>query len=601
MRTTVHMMPASFDVIDRMDGQRSGDVKASNPDDWDSSHHVRVENFLSARRSGGMESTLEAVSKRPSDAIAFRPIFALPRAVVGLAYIGSYVLLDWVSFVQPITPFGITPWSPGTGLGFVIVLLFGPRMIPYLFIAPLLADLVNLPTFPPWSVELPAAALIGGGYAAASMILLRPSVRFDPALSSLRDLLLLMLVALVSASFVALAYVGLMVTAGLLSIEELAPATLRYWVGDFIGIMVVTPFALIALTHGRTIPASLESTLQIVAIIAALALIFGFAHEQQFQLFYLLFLPIVWMAVRAGLEGVSAGILITQIGLIVGVELYGKDPHDFIAYQLLMLILAMTGLVAGELVTERRRTEFELRLHRESLAQIARRGNLGELAAAIAHEINQPLTAAGTYTRLVTDALHEGDPDIVVVAGTAEKAAAQVERAAEVVRRLRALVRLDRSARAPCNVEWIIRKTVALCQPALDHSRSVVRWTTAADLPSVMVDMLQIEQTLLNIMRNSMEAIEESDRPNGVINIEAALKDPRVVEIRVADNGPGFPPDFIDSFLPFTSKKKEGLGIGLSLCRSIVEAHGGRLWLNRDAGGAEVRFTLPVAEEIHHD
>jgi C4-dicarboxylate-specific signal transduction histidine kinase len=365
--------------------------------------------------------------------------------------------------------------------------------------------------------------------------------------------------------------------------------------------MVITPFALIVLTRRLAIRAPLESTLQIAAIIAALAFIFGFANEQQFQLFYLLFLPIVWMAVRAGLEGVSVGILITQIGLIVGVELYGREPHDLMAYQLLMLILATTGLVAGELVTERRRTEFELRLHRESLARIARRGNLGELAAAIAHEINQPLTAAGTYTRLVTDALHEGDPDLLMVAGTAEKAAAQVERAAEVVRRLRALVRLDRRGRAPCNVERMIRETVTLCQPALDRSRSVVRWSTAADLPSVMVDMLQIEQTLLNLMRNSMEAIEESDHRNGVINIDAASKDSRVVEIRVADNGPGFPPDFIEPFVPFTSRKKEGLGIGLSLCRSIVEAHGGRLWLNRDARGAEVHFTLPVAEEIHHD
>jgi two-component system, LuxR family, sensor kinase FixL len=102
-------------------------------------------------------------------------------------------------------------------------------------------------------------------------------------------------------------------------------------------------------------------------------------------------------------------------------------------------------------------------------------------------------------------------------------------------------------------------------------------------------------------LRNSMEAIEESRHRDGVINIEAASNDPRVVEIRVADNGPGFPPDFIDPFVPFASRKKEGLGIGLSLCRSIVESHGGRLWLNREARGAEVHFTLPVVQEIDHD
>jgi two-component system sensor kinase FixL len=593
-------MRAFFATGDRTDQQRLAELAASNADKSDPGNPAWMENFSSLGRIG-MDPTIEAVSKPRSGATPFQRIYELPKDVVGLGYLGGYVLLDWVSGVHPIMSFGITPWNPGTGLGLVIVVLFGGRMIPYLFIAPLLADLVNLPTWPPWGVELTTAALIGGGYVAAAGFLLRPSLHFDPTLSSLRDLALLLLTATASASFVALSYVGLLVAVGTLPIEELAAAALRYWVGDLIGILVVTPLALIVLTRRLAVRASLESALQIAAIIAALALIFGFAHEQKFQLFYLLFLPIVWIAVRAGLDGVCVGIMITQIGLVAGVELHGEEPRDFMAYQLLMVILTMTGLVAGALVAERRRTEFELRLHRESLAHIARRGNLGELAAAIAHEINQPLTAAGTYTRLVTNALHESEPDHAMATDTAEKAAAQVERAAEVVRRLRALVRLDRKGRAPYNIDRMISETVALCQPALDRSRSIVRWSAAANLPFVMVDLLQIEQTLLNIVRNSIEAIEESDHREGVIDIDAISKDPHLVEVRVADNGPGFPTDFIDSFLPFTSRKKEGLGIGLSLCRSIVEAHGGRLWLNRHAQGAEVHFTLPVAQEIHHD
>src|SRR5262249_58323242 len=115
--------------------------------------------------------------------------------------------------------------------------------------------------------------------------------------------------------------------------------------------------------------------------------------------------------------------------------------------------------------------------------------------AASAHETTQPVAAAGTYTRLVKDALQEGGSDPAMVVETAEKAAAQVERAAEVVRRLRALVRLDRSGRVPCSVERIVRETIALSQPALDRSHIAVRWSVAAQLPPVMVDMLQIEQT----------------------------------------------------------------------------------------------------------
>ena len=166
---------------------------------------------------------------------------------------------------------------------------------------------------------------------------------------------------------------------------------------------------------------STETALQCTAIVGALVLVFGIAEEREFQLFYVLFLPIVWMAVRNGTEGVSAGILITQLGVILGVRFFPDEREELIAFQALMLVLAVTGLIAGELVTERRRTESQLRLQQESLARLARLGSIGELAAAVAHEVNQPLMAAGTYTRLVADAISSGNADAAEVAETAKK------------------------------------------------------------------------------------------------------------------------------------------------------------------------------------
>jgi C4-dicarboxylate-specific signal transduction histidine kinase len=116
----------------------------------------------------------------------------------------------------------------------------------------------------------------------------------------------------------------------------------------------------------------------------------------------------------------------------------------------------------------------------------------------------------------------------------------------------------------------------------------------------VKVDILQIEQVLLNLLHNSMEATSESETINRAILIEASAAG-TFVEVRVSDNGPGFPPDLLsDSFLPFFSTKAEGLGFGLSLCKSVVGAHGGRLWLDRNVRGGAVHFTIPVAE-ISHD
>ena len=529
--------------------------------------------------------------------MAFPRVFDANKLVVGLIYLAAYAVLDWISFIEPYAQLGITPWNPGTGLSFVLLLLFGLRMIPFLLISPLLADYFTQQFAMPWQVEILASVLVGGGYSIAVTLLMRPGLRFDPTLASMNDLVLLLVVAFISAAFVAGGYVTLIIAAGLLPPADFSAAALRYWVGDVIGITVITPFALFALTRRRILPMTTETLLQFVAIGLALALVFGFTQEQQFQLFYVLFLPIVWLAVRTGSEGVSVGILITQLGLILGIQLFPAGTFDVTAFQALMLVLAMTGLVAGELVTERRRTEAQLRLQQDSLSRLARLGSMGELAAAVAHELNQPLMAAGTYARLVNEAMSAAPVDVATAAETAKKAVVQVERAADVVRHLRALVRLDRSNRAPCRFERIVQEAIELCRPDLDRAHVSVRPVIAADLPRVMVDLLQIEQILINLLRNATEAIAEGGGTRGEIQIDAKVLDADFIEIRVTDSGPGFPTQLLENaFLPLSSSKAEGLGIGLSLCRSIVEAHGGKLWIDGSVRGAAVHFTLPVAK-----
>jgi signal transduction histidine kinase len=530
--------------------------------------------------------------------MAFPRVLDTPKVAVGMIYLAAYALLDWISFIEPYAHLGITPWNPGTGLSFVLVLLFGQWMIPLLLVSPFISDLLHQPFALPWTVEILASILVGGSYSVALVFLLRPSLRFDPALSSMRDLVLLIAVAAAGAALVATGYVALTITAGRLPLEDFTAAALRYWVGDVIGVMVVTPFSLFALTRRRLLPFSLETALQFVAIFAALMLVFGIADEQQFQLFYVLFLPIVWMAVRTGSEGVSVGLLVTQLGLILCAQFFPSGALDITSFQALMLVLAVTGLVAGELVTERRRTEAQLRRHQESLSRLAQLGSMGELAAAVAHELNQPLMAAGTYTRLVDEAMSAGNTNVAMVAETAKKAVAQVERAAEVVRHLRALVRLDRSNRAPHRFERVVREAVQLCQSDLDRAHVAIRTSLPADLPVVMIDLLQIEQVLINLLRNAVDAIGTDTDKRGWIGIEAKAINAEFVEIRVTDSGPGFSPALAESaLLPLSSSKTEGLGIGLPLCKSIVEAHGGRLWLDNSTAGAAIRFTLPIAKK----
>ena len=132
--------------------------------------------------------------------MVFPRVFDANKLVVGLVYLAAYALLDWISFIEPYAQLGITPWNPGTGLSFVLLLLFGLRMIPFLLISPLLADFLTQQFAMPWPVEILASMLVGGGYSVALTFLLHPKLRFDPTLGSMRDLVLLMLVAVVSAN-----------------------------------------------------------------------------------------------------------------------------------------------------------------------------------------------------------------------------------------------------------------------------------------------------------------------------------------------------------------------------------------------------------------
>jgi hypothetical protein len=139
--------------------------------------------------------------------MAFQRVFSLPAPALVAAYLIGYVALDWLSYIQPFARFGITPWNPPTGLSFVLVLLFGQRFLPWLFVAPFLANVLvrHLPLS--WPIEIAGDAIIGGGYAAGLLVLLSPKARFNPALPAMRDVVMLLAVAALSSAVVATLFV----------------------------------------------------------------------------------------------------------------------------------------------------------------------------------------------------------------------------------------------------------------------------------------------------------------------------------------------------------------------------------------------------------
>jgi signal transduction histidine kinase len=515
---------------------------------------------------------------------------------IGLVYVAGYVLLDWASYIQPIASLGITPWNPPPGLSLALILLFGRAFLPWLFLAPLAADaIVRQFPLPLWA-ELPTALIIGAGYGAGALMLTRPALRFDISLAGRRDLFWLVAVAAASSAFVALAYVGLVVALGFLDAQRFASAALRYWVGDMIGIMVVTPFILIMFTHRRIQAFTWEVLGPLTLIVAALWLTVSYIELVHFPLFYLLFIPVIWSAIRFGLKGVVFGLAITQIGLITAIHLAPSDAIDVTAFQALMIVLAVTGLAVGLVVNEQQRAEDQLRMQEEAIARVIRVGSMGEFAAALAHEINQPLMAIANYAKLAKEVAETKPADTATVAEASAKAAEQVDRAAAVVRRLREFIRLGHSEAVALPVAQVIAQARQFCEADLERHGVALEIDVPPGLPSVVVDSLQVQQVIINLVRNAIDAIAEAGRYDGRIFITAE-REGGFVSVRVRDNGPGFESGMIErATAPFSSTKPNGMGLGLSLCRSIVEAHGGHLSIAGDPTGARVSFTLRIAK-----
>lgn len=258
--------------------------------------------------------------------------------------------------------------------------------------------------------------------------------------------------------------------------------------------------------------------------------------------------------------------------------------------------------------TEQRRAEEDLRLLQERLARMNRLGTMGEMAAGIAHEINQPLSAISTYARACRRALENGSFRGDQMSSTLDKISQQAHRASEVIRRVRSLVERRDVERRPSDLVETLREAVALAETEARLFGLHIE-TEFEDIPKVSIDRIQIQQVLLNLLRNGLEAIE-SQRGEGTFeeppeeSAEQALVvtcgiDPSGdIVISVKDRGPGLSEGSAEKiFEPFFSSKEDGMGMGLSICRSIIEAHGGRLgWSPNEGGGAIFHFSLPSSK-----
>jgi two-component system sensor kinase FixL len=254
-----------------------------------------------------------------------------------------------------------------------------------------------------------------------------------------------------------------------------------------------------------------------------------------------------------------------------------------------------TGFVRD--LTERQEAERRIQDLQAELLHASRLSVMGQMASTMAHELNQPLTAVMNYLEAGRQMLASSAGAPERLGEMMEKAIAQAQRAGEVIRRLRGFVSKGETERRIQSLNQLVEEALALALVgARQHG---VRASLDLDhtLPPVLVDPVQIQQVVLNLVRNAVEAMEEVERRELVISTRA-IPDQEMVEITVADTGPGIAPELAGGlFQPFFSTKKTGMGLGLSICREIIEAHHGRLTGgSRASGGAVFRLILPSAK-----
>ncbi len=501
-----------------------------------------------------------------------------------------YVMLDWASYISPLRHLNVTPWNPAPALGLLYIVRRGGQAVVMLFVAVVMSELFVRGAPGHLLVTLWLSLVVVLSYAGIAAFLKR-YLPEGGLFSDRKGLLLWSTIVLLGSLVSSLLFISQLLLTGLLTTEESVEAVMRFWVGDGVGIFVTMPLFWWLqdkprrLLFRRTI---LRWETLGYSILTALALWIAFVPgaDAHYRYFYVLFLPIVWGASRQGLSGAIFCVSLLQFGLLVGGLLQQTPDISLFELQMRAFLLALVGFLIGTSVDGQRRVASELR-HSLRLAAA------GEMAGALAHELNQPLTALSAYGSACQKLLERGGND-AQLREVIQKMIAEAGRAALVMRRLRDFFRtgateLERFA--------LVDLLESSAQPFRERALTAGIEFRVGNIPAAMVnaDFLQLGVVLRNLLANAFDAVAElATGQAGRVTLAASVEDESRVVIEVTDNGPGLSNMIVDQiFEPFASTKSSGLGLGLAISRAIAEAHGGSLTAVLGGYGC-FRLVLPI-------
>jgi two-component system sensor kinase FixL len=523
-------------------------------------------------------------------------------AGLSLVFLVIYVLLDRVSYIHDLDHTEITAWSPNVAFLVAAVMYFGVRIAPLTILAPGLAECVVRSGEPLSAAVIGAILCIGCIYTLAG-ILLRRWLRRDwqPTIGWLAAL---SIVIAVSALVEALLYSGILVHTGRLAAGSLLTAVRTEWVGDVNGIIILVPLLLILyfgeagkLREARAHLGLLA--LQAVALICVFLVSFpeawGAPVDDYNTPFYLLFLPIIWIALRWGAGMTAIALASLQVGIVMFVA-EQNTAESFLVIQVLMVLLAGTGLFMGISVSETTRVSLLMRSKDIELSNLNARMAVSEMNSAIGHELNNPLAALLNYLRSASLIAESPGFDHAVLQHTLDKAQGEATRSINVVRKLREFFRSGVVRRERLDPKRLAADAAAVVQMRFRQANITAVVETSPGTPFVEADPLQLVMVLQNLLSNAYDAVQAVEFGSRRVAVAVTHSGTEVM-FSVTDTGAGIPYELREQlFRPVSSTKAVGMGLGLAICRSLVEANDGRIaLLHSGAEGTSIAFWIPVA------
>lgn len=519
-----------------------------------------------------------------------------PPRYTTCAFIALYVLFDWATYIDPLYGLNITPWNPDPALGLVFYMAYGWRSALPWWLALVLGEVLVRGMPAGWGLTLLLSLWLVIGYGLIGVMLKR-AFGNGGVFDSRNKLFEWVLIVLAGCLLNDVVYMSLLSLAGLIPPGQWLAVVLRFGIGDIVGVVVSMPLVwMLSSEQGRRrLKATVwrYETLGYLAFsLLVLTLVFSDIATSEFKHFYFLFLPVIWAASRQGLYGTALMVFVLQLGIGALVKWNNAVNIEVPELQMLDAMLALVGFSIGIVVDELRQVSNELK-------QSLRLAAAGEMAAALAHELNQPLTALGAYGKACEFLVERGEGSEMLKT-TVQRMIAESGRAAEVVRRLRDFFRTGALKLEPVDAGQLVS---SVSQQFFAQLREHKVALEVGEMPSLamLADRLQIELVLRNLLANALDAVQEQADGVRRITVSAQQLDSQrhgkasCLQLTVEDSGKGVSDELASRlFEPFVSSKASGLGLGLVLSRAIMEAHGGSLWAEVGDHGI-FRMALPLA------